>query len=392
MMPHGTGQGQRGTAGRGWRCGAVGAGAVFALSGAAEALAQQEPSRPSRPREINEMQDDREERRQRALIEAQERRARNAEIARNGASVNAQQENGAGGGAATEGGRVGALVGEDGMISINFAGPIELSAFLEYVSRSLGLTMRTVTIPSSTVTFYAPVQIPVEQLLPLTQSILEDQNLSLVFDEQTNTYVVKQAQSIPVTSQTTRVFPTPLLSPSALQAAITQQIGSGPGINSARFTPLDDLGVLMVTASTRTLNTIEKLLGELTALNSALGLHSFEITQVSATYARDRILTLAGEGVLGGQGQRGGVPRPQNPQQASVGGSVGSFSNIQSRLFIGNGNTLILRGSADEARMLGDLVEIVDEVRALRVKRYIVGTAAAQVAQSGQELGLGPVV
>ncbi len=392
------GSGQRHTNRNGRSAGVI-AVALVCLCGLPEgfASAQDQPSRPSRARDTQQRvqpgQDNNEQltERQRQLIQAREAQQRATEQAANPPSVSAEGRPGQPARNVAQpgaGSSVGSLIDDNGEISINFAGPVELSAFLDYVSRALGLTVRSVTIPSSTVTFYAPVKIPVDQLLPLTRSILEDNNLSLVFDDASSTYVVRQSSAIPVGSETTRIFPTPMLSPSALQATIVQQLGQSAGVAGTRFTALDDLGVLIVTATPRTLDTVQRLIDDLTDLNNNQQLFGFDVMQVSATYARDRILTLVGEGVLGNQA--GGVPRVTQAPGAT-GGSAGSFSNLGSRLFIGNGNQLILRGTALEADMLVELVDLVDEIRSLRVKRYLIGSAASQVARSGTELGLGPV-
>lgn len=290
-------------------------------------------------------------------------------------------------GAVQGGSSTGRLIDAEGNISINFTGPVELSAFLDYVSRAKGLTIRATSIPSSTITFYAPVTIPAEQLVPLTQSILEDNNLSLVFDESSNTWVVRQIAQLPVGSGTTRIFPTPLLSPSALQGAINQQLAGGQGSAGARFTALNDLGVLIVTATPRTLDTVQTLIDRITEQIDAQKLYSFDISEVSASYARDRILTLVGEGIVG----QTNTPRPQAAPGAASAGIGGTFSNIQSRLFVDSGNRLLLRGTETERGMLRELIDLVDVVTQLDVKRYLVGISAAQVAQSGAELGLGDV-
>lgn len=379
----------------------VGAGTLDAV--AFGQRQDQEPSRPGRDRDPSRAtrpatgEDATKPESERILTEREQaieaaRRGRG-----NGTGENVGQQ--AGGAQSGAGGdrTVGSLIGADGMVSLNFQGPVELSAFMDYVSRALGLTIRGSNIPATNITFYAPVSIPANQLLPLTQSILEDNNLALVEDvatvddgavednEKSRIFVVRQIQQLPVGASTTRIFPTPLISPSALVSAIQQQIGNQVGATGSRYSPLDDLGVLVVTASPRTLDTIAGLIEDISNQISAQKLFTFDVQHVSAVYARERILTLVGEGVAGNVG----AARP--PGQAAPGVTVGNFSNMQARLFIDQGNRLLLRGTEREREMLSELVGVVDVVTPLEVRLYVVGNKAAQVASTGSGLGLGPV-
>ncbi len=314
------------------------------------------------------------------------RRSRGQESQQPGDAQQAQNQPQAVG--AVDGPVVGSLIdAEEGTVSISFPGPVDLTAFLDYVSRALGLTIRVSQPPAGQVTFFAPLRIPVDQLLPLTQSILEDNNLTLIYDEPSDSYVIRQAGQIPVAPgeagvATTRVFPTPLLSPTALQEQISGQLGP----NTARFTTLESAGALIVTASPRTLETVGVLIDIIQEQVKAQDLYTFDLLEVSAVYARDRILTLIGEGSQN-TGQRGG----------SGGGGTAEaeaarrLNRLEERLFLEQGNRLVLRGSQEEAQRIEELVRVVDQVSALIVRRYVAGSVAAQVCQSGSQLGLGPV-
>lgn len=287
------------------------------------------------------------------------------------------------------------LVGQEGELEINTTNPIGLQQFIEYVSNATQTPIITDNIPQTDITFYAPVSIGVDQLIPLLRSLLEDYSLTLTYDDELDIYRVRQAGNIEVKFgpegdgfATTRLFPTPLLKPSALQQAIQTQLGGGPqgGGTGARFTTLDELGLMIVTASPRTLDVIEELIARITEGVAGQSFRSFDLQNVSAVYARQRVLSLAGE-----TAQAGGAGIRSGQGQAPAAAAAGALSNLDQRLFLEQGNRLLFRGTPEEHEALATLIEAVDQTSSLIVRRYIAGSVAAQVAEAGQQLGLGPV-
>jgi general secretion pathway protein D len=121
---------------------------------------------------------------------------------------------------------------------------------------------------------------------------------------------------------------------------------------------------------------------------------------ISANIARQRILELLGltqqrTGVVGGAGAinpETGQPIGQ-PTQPGMSGSVASISSLPQRLTIDpQGNDLLLKGSASEASLVAQALQIVDVPSRLVGKYYNVGGAAQTVASQGRAQGLGEVV
>lgn len=289
--------------------------------------------------------------------------------------------------------QLGALEGETGMVKLNFTEPVDLGAFVEYVAKALKVNFHTdPQMQGKTVTFKAPIAVPADQLLPLLSRLLEEQGLALV-REDLGWYSVVQPGNIPPLLdehelRTTKVIPTPLVKPSALDAPIKAQLGTAG--QSLRMTAIDEIGALIVTAPARQITIIERLIEEIMAGLADQKLHRIALRHVASDYARERVITLNGRlGVGGG----GAAVAPAQPGQPSpIGGAAGALTSLDQRLIADQGNALIFRGRDDEVERVRELVAMVDAVTPLTAKRYTVGSAAAQVAEQGGRMGLGPVL
>lgn len=272
-----------------------------------------------------------------------------------------------------------------GGIRLNIgAESIDVAALIDYVAMVLGVNIiPDPTIAQQQVMFRAPLEIPKEKLLPLLAAIVEDKGFALVEDPLLG-YFVKQVQNIPVAFDsevlaTTRIIRTPLVRPSAVQSSLSPLLGQMA--NLLRFSPLDELGVLIVTGAPRAVEAVERYVDSLLDELSGQRLHAYTLTNVEAGYARSRVLTL--------NGQLGAVPAAAPaPGAAAV---AGGLSNLGSRLILEQGNRLIFRGTDEEAIQVEQLIRLVDALTPLTSRRYSAGSVAMDVATAGEREGLGPI-
>ncbi len=282
----------------------------------------------------------------------------------------------------------GAAVAEGETIALRFDGPLELSAFVDFVARTLGINIiEPGELQGKSVQFRAPLEIERDELLPLLQNLLNDVGFAIERDD-LGMYRIRSAGNLAPGELTSRVLRTPLVRPSVAQRAIESQLGQSLG--AVRYTPVDELGVLMVTGTPGALDSIERLLGEIISRLDEQRLIPFPLRYVTADFARDRVAALSGQldsRSTGGIGAAGGAPQAPGSTSQSIDGLRG----LADRLIAEQGNTLIFKGTLEEAAQIADLIALVDRDTRLRVKRYVVGSVAAAAAESGRRIGLGEV-
>lgn len=280
------------------------------------------------------------------------------------------------------------LAGE-GNVKIDFGSEaVELSAFIDYVSLVLNVNiLPDEAIAAQRVLFRAPLEIPKDQLLPLLSAIVEDKGFALIHDPLLG-YFIKQAANVPVTFDgaqfsTTRIIRTPMVRPSSLQQTITGSLGTAGG--NLRMSAFDELGILVATGTPRTVSAAEEFVNRMLTEVAGQGLHRYVLTNVEANYARSRVLTLNGR--LGGGGGGLGAAPGGSPQAPVAGG----LSNLENRIIVDAGNSLVFRGSEAEAAHVTELIKLVDNVSPLISRRYSAGSVAGDIAAAGEREGLGPV-
>jgi len=288
----------------------------------------------------------------------------------------------------------------EGAISLMFEGPVDMSAFVDFVAQTLKINIiEDQGLGGKSVTFRAPLTIPREELLPLLQALIEDSGFALVYDE-LGFYRIRAITGIEPNFAggelaTTRIIRTPLVRPSVAAQTLTSQIGGGmgqggPGGATAgmnfRITPIDELGILIATGPSGTLEMIEQFTKELVSESQDQKFTRLELRNVSASYARARVIAL-NAGVGAGQ-NISSVPGGGQPAPVATTGLLG---NLESRLYIDQGNALLFRGSAEEAGLIRDMISVLDEVTPLIVRRYVAGSVALEAATAGERLGLGSV-
>lgn len=294
----------------------------------------------------------------------------------------------------------GALVGKDEPISMNFTDPVDLMAFVDWVSKTLNINIiADEGLTGRRIVFRAPVKIKADELLQLLSRLIEDQDFIFSRDP-LGFYTIKSSAKIPIVLAgegvdlpTTRVIPTPMVRPSIMQQAVQQAMGGAGGAGAqggARITSVDDIGVMIVTGSVGSLATVESLVQTIQHELANQKLHRFTLEHVSADFALNRILVLNGK-VSAQQGGFGNVNQgvPVN-QGGGAGGVSGSLTHLDSRLFIDTGNAIIFRGTDAEAEQVKNLIALTDVVNTLIARRYATGSVTQDVASAGQRIGLGP--
>lgn len=282
---------------------------------------------------------------------------------------------------------VGGLVGQEGMIELSSAGPVELPAFVDYVARTLNINIfSSEALVGRTFTLASPHKVPAGELLTLLAVLLEQQGFVLTTDPSMGWYKIIASEQVGPMLQdgpfaTTEMIATPLAKPSVVASLLTQQLG--PAASSVRISPLDDLGALIVTGSPRTIRTIQSLVDRLSELVVGPEFHRFFIERVSADFALQRILR------LNGMRQSTAQQTPGTPGGAVSSGTA--LSDLASRLMVEQGNALVFRGTAWEADRVREYIAWVDILSPLRSIKYIAGPDAMDVALAGQREGLGSV-
>ncbi len=283
-----------------------------------------------------------------------------------------------------EGGAMGFQIeNPDEMINLDFTEPVSLSAFVDFVARTLQVNITVAGgVPDDTFTFSAPMEIRAGDLPLLLSTLLGDRQAALIRGELGWYRVVPAGQGqVPVEVgdddlATTRIVKTPMIRPSSLQQVIADTFS-----NTIKFSPVDELGVAVLTGGASQLGQAERFIARIVEERAAQRLHRIPIVNVSADFARQRIIDL--DGVV----NQTASPRPgqQNPAQA------GSLTNLGSFLYVDAGNALLFRGSESDFEQVQQLATIVDIVSPLIAKRYVAGSLTGQVAKAGEQLGLGSI-
>ena len=280
----------------------------------------------------------------------------------------------------------------------DFSGPIELTALVELVAKVLNINVVIHGELTGTVVFNAPVRIKKDRLLGLLDSLLEQQDYTITFDEASTFYnVVPQgnvAVGLGATLATTRVFSTPNIRPSALKAAIEAQVTPPPpsptGGQQRQIAYIDELGVIVATDTPRRLAAIGSLVDRFLEEFAKSSFIRLELDNIAAPVARERALQLIGQAPQrSNQMQIPGMEQMQQPQPSRTGVA---FDNLGDRLTVDpQGNALIFRGLPEEIEQVQAVLAIIDVTNVLVPKQYFAGNAASQIADIARQQGLGEV-
>jgi type II secretory pathway component GspD/PulD (secretin) len=303
-----------------------------------------------------------------------------------------------------------AVVNADDTVTLSaFSEPVQLSALVNLLASTLNINVSIIGDLQGTVAFNAAVPVKKTELLPLIDSLLGQSGWTITQDSRTGWYLVVQESAVPMNFAgqiiTTRVFSTPNIRPSSVMQIIQTQLGSGgnagqPAQGGGKMQAFDDLGIIMVTDSSRKLAMIEEMLNTVLAEFAKAKFVRVELTHLSAPAAKDRVLQLLQQAEQG---------NPMDPNQAAAaamraaqqgqpgmgggGSTVSKIDNIGERLTIDPaGNALIFRGIPAEGDKLRELLSLIDIPNSLNPRRFFAGANAGQIAQIASAQGLGQVM
>lgn len=288
----------------------------------------------------------------------------------------------------------------DGMFTFNFNEPIDITVLIDDVRDELNLQIIATDngLKGQTVVLTAPITVPVADVLPFVNMLLEQKDYTLT-RQVAGVYVISPRNGIPPNIgpagdgnfYSTRIIPTPGIKPSSLQAPITNLVTTNRagGVPGGGPVYMDDVGVIVITDSPRVTAVVEDFVNRIVQERRSITPVRFPLEYVAASSARDRVLEL-----ISGGSQRSspGVPGQQPGVQApSFAGA--SISNLPERLTVdASSNALIFRGRPDEGETLAALLRIVDVPTALVSRWYESGTSTAEaVAQEAKRQQLGDV-
>lgn len=279
----------------------------------------------------------------------------------------------------------GVFTDPDELVSLQFPDAVTVQSLSDVFGRALGVN---IIMPeqagAQTVIFKASVTVPAGRLIPLLSSMLEDQGYTIIQESETIYRVVGVANAVGVVQggelATTRIIPTPGVRASSIRDAIRETFQT----NNVRISPIDDLGVIVVSGGAAIMNRIEAIIEGIIDARSEMNFYVLNVEHVSPSVARARMLELDARV---NQPTTPGVQ--QNPANTASAASGSAVSSLADRLFIHVGNTLLFRGTQDEVQDINELLELVDQVSPLIAKPYSTGTVTLEVAATAEALGLG---
>jgi general secretion pathway protein D len=288
-----------------------------------------------------------------------------------------------------------------------FSEPVQLTALVNLLATTLNINVSIIGDLQGTVAFNAAVPVKKSELTMLVDSLLGQSGWTITQDPQTGWYLVMQEGSVPLNFRgdiaTTRVFSTPNVRPSAILQAVSAQLGGGGagipgqpggGGGGGKLQAFDELGIIIVTDSTRKLAQIDELITRIIEEYNKAKFIRVDLQHIAASTARERLMQLLGEapqssGMDGMNGQP--VRMPAQPAAPGMGGTA-SLENLGDRLTIDpQGNALIFRGLAAEITQIKSLLEIIDVPNTLKPRSFFAGSNAAGIAMFAKASGYGEV-
>ncbi len=277
-----------------------------------------------------------------------------------------------------------------------FAEPVDIANLVELVRDELGLQLLYTDggLATQSVVINTPIVLQRDQVLPFLLTLMEQKDYTIIQDA-SGVHMVMPKGSIQSNFSTgifapTKVIRTPGIKPSAMTGLVQSLVGAKAAGGGASIQYLDELGVIVITDTPRNTRLVEEAVQTVLTERMEQKFQRFEIQNVAATSARDRIIELMGATAPRAAGAQQNPGQGNQPIAAPTGGS---FSNLPERLSVEpGGNALFFRGREDEARLLADLLAIVDVPITLVSRFYPVGIDTAEtVATEGSRQQLGEV-
>ena len=244
-----------------------------------------------------------------------------------------------------------------------FSEPVQLTTLIDFVGDILRLNIVVKGSPTGEIVFNAPVSVPESKLLDLLDAMLEQYGFTVTSESDTGFYIVQPITdvrpSVGGARSSVRIIPTPNIKPSQLVAPLTAVLGTGSG-GTNTVQPVDELGVIIVSAPSRDIARVEAMVAELMRIDAMQQFIRFELRHIAAPAALSRAVGLvAGSGtasVATNNNQISGrnIRELQAAQQGGAVPTGGTFSNLADRMTIDpQGNALIFRGTEVEPRAAG---------------------------------------
>ena len=300
--------------------------------------------------------------------------------------------------------------GDDPLITFSeTAEPMELTALVDFVANTLNINISVRGELRGSVLFNTSKSVRTSKLLPLLDAMLEQNDFSITYDSESEFYQIQPKANIPVSFEgdgelaSTKLIEIPNIKPSSLSDAINQILGNasgGQGGNAQGVTFIDELGLIIITNTSRQIARVEQPIERILARTDELVLTPIELQFISAPTARERLIALAGGApASSGVGNNRNIQNNrninnQNNQNANIGPTAGStIENLAERLAVDpQSNSLLFRGTPDELERVRSYVAVIDVDNNLPSKRHFVGSAARQIAELASGRGLGEVV
>jgi len=294
----------------------------------------------------------------------------------------------------------GGAEGDDEAIRFGpFSEGVELRALVEFAAEMLEINVAVDPSLRGSVMFNAEFEVAREELLPLINSLLE-QNGFMMTEDRHGFYVVRPSENVPVGSAprgrltTSRVIRTPNVRPSSLAGAIGSRLGIGSDEQAQqdRLEYLDELGLILVTDTPERCDAVARVVEEVIEQRGAFEWVHLPLEHVAATVAHDRVAQLvAGAGDPSARRARDAAQQGQRGATALATGR-GGVENIPDRLAVATqGNGLIFRGRPDEVEEVREILRIIDQPHSLTPRRFYTGSMTQQIAEFAAQQGLGYV-
>ncbi|MBC7836021.1 MAG: hypothetical protein H7Y88_13120, partial [Phycisphaerales bacterium] len=191
-----------------------------------------------------------------------------------------------------------------------FSDEVQLTELIKFVRDELDIQIIATDagLVGQTVVLSSPIEIPKDQVLEFLNTLLEQKNPAYTITRGVGgVYVVQQLSEVQAylggdMFSSTRIIRTPGLQASALQTPMTMLgfimgAGTAQGVQSPRVAFLDDLGVMIVTGTPRQTALAVAFVDQMVEEQKEIKPRRYDLTNVSAVYARQRILDLIGETV-----------------------------------------------------------------------------------------------
>lgn len=278
----------------------------------------------------------------------------------------------------------------DDMIEFSaFTEPVELMTLVDFIATELDINVSTKGTVTGQVMFNARQQVPRSKLLELLEAMLSQYNYSLTRDP-VGFYVIQPANEVTQNFDgefaTTKIISTPNIKPTSLKAVIDPgSINGGQSGNKIAF--VDDLGIIVITDTPRRVRAMEELIQRLLDEYQRTKFTRIDLRYVAAQAARERAVTLVGQG----NSLRSTIPGQD--QVGQIAGTASSIDNLADRLSIDpSGNALLFRGTEEEIAQVNEVIAIIDVPTTLTPKEYKAGASAALIADIASQRGLGEVI